>query len=71
MARPEAVIGELVLLQTRIPQADDIALNSLARATGEAKASHLRRSLGQYLTKFDLANHTTTSVVAHPKEKDE
>lgn len=63
MARPEAVAGELVLLQARALQTDDAALNSLARATGEAKASHLRRALSEYLTQLDLTTHTTTSVV--------
>ena len=70
MARPKAVDGELVLLQTRIPTSDATALDSLARATGEAKASHLRRALSQYLANFELANYKTTSVVAHPTKKE-
>jgi hypothetical protein len=44
MARPKAVAGELVLLQTCFPTADATALDSLARATGEAKAAHVRRA---------------------------
>jgi hypothetical protein len=70
MARPKAVAGELVLLQTRVPTADATALDSLARATGEAKASHVRRALSQYPTTFELANYKTTSVVAHPTTKE-
>ena len=54
MARPKAIAGELVL-QTRVPLFDGAALDALARATGEAKASHLRRALAQYLATFDLS----------------
>lgn len=68
MARPRLLTDGTVTLKTRVPQADDTALNSLASATGEAKASHLRRALSQYLETFDLANPKTTSVVTHPKE---
>jgi nitrate reductase assembly molybdenum cofactor insertion protein NarJ len=70
MARPKAVAGELVLLQTRVPLFDGAALDALARATGEAKASHLRRALARYLATFDLTAHTTTSVVTHPITKE-
>lgn len=71
MARPKAVTGELVLLQTRVPQADDTALNSLVAVTGEAKASHIRRAVANYLASFELANHKTTSVVAYPITKEQ
>ncbi len=70
MARPKAVTGELVLLQTRVLSADASALDSLVAVTGEAKASHMRRALSQYLATFELANHTTTSVVTHPNTKE-
>ncbi len=71
MARPKVLTADVVELKTSYPVTDNAALNSLARATSEAKASHLRRALSQYLATFDLATHQTTSVVAHPIIKKE
>ena len=70
MARPKAHSETAVLVKAWIPPADASALNTLVAVTGEAKASHLRRALSQYLATFDLANHTTTSVVTHPITKE-
>lgn len=70
MARPKVLADEMVELKTTYTAADNAALNSLTRVTGEAKVSHLRRALNQYLATFDLASHTTTEVVAHPITKE-
>ncbi|MDJ0335348.1 hypothetical protein QMG83_08945 [Salinibacterium sp. G-O1] len=70
MARPKVLASEMVTLKTRVAQTDDAALNSLAQATGEAKASHIRRALSQYVAAFALADHTTTSIVTHPTQKE-
>lgn len=71
MARPKVLADEIVELKTSYPTADNAALNALARATGEAKASHLRRALSRYIAEHELANHTTTSVVTHPITKEQ
>lgn len=60
----------MVQLKTSYPTPDNTALDGLARATGEAKASHLRRALSQYLATFDLATDKATPVVAHPATKE-
>lgn len=70
MARPKAHAETAVLIKAWIPPADSSALATLVAVTGEAKASHLRRALSQYLATFDLANRTTTSVVTHPTTKE-
>ena len=71
MARPKVLADDMVELKTSYPAADNAVLNTLARATGEGKASHLRCALCRYLATFDLANHTATSVVTHPITKEQ
>lgn len=70
MARPKVLDTEMVELKTSYPVSDNAALNTLARATSEAKASHLRRALSQYLATFDLASDEATTVVARPIPKE-
>lgn len=70
MARPKTRAETAVLVKAWIPPADASALDALVAVTGEAKASHLRRALSQYIATFDLANPKTTSVVAYPITKE-
>ena len=69
MARPKVLADDMVELKTSYPAADNAVLNTLARATGEAKASHLRRALSRYLETFELSDSAIKSVVAHPNQK--
>lgn len=70
MARPKVLADSVVMLKIRVPESDGTALNTLAQATREGKASHVRRALSQYLATFSLANPTATSVVTHPTTKE-
>ncbi len=67
MARPSQGIRiNAVKLTVSIPQDTDAAYDTLADATGEAKASHVRRALAAYLAGWDLADPLADTPITKP-----
>ncbi|MFC8682548.1 hypothetical protein ACFT30_13590 [Microbacterium ureisolvens] len=69
MARPNhrpVVLPDAVRIETTVGPEVATALDTLVAATGEAKASHLRRALTRYLADLDLFSEQRTTVTLTP-----
>lgn len=70
MARPSRGIRKGVRLAAYYPPGDAAALDVLAAASGEGKASHMRRALSWYLAELALTASQETSVITRPNKKE-